>query len=422
MQKPIKGLVVKNNVLNQYTFYKSSVQLKIFAKLITKIRDTPKKEIYTLEIKEILNNFWGTKENYTQLKNVCRKMGQMVEIPKEKGFQFSALFYDINTDEQGQINFEVNPKLKPYLLNISSNFTSYHLKYITKLKSYYSIRLYELLKQYQDNSGGGWWKVTLEKLKEILKIEINQYKKYSHFKNKILLWAQKELALKTDIKFSFEEQKKGRKVDSIIFYILPNDKAILRENEATKKVPKIVPKYTKNESYKILTKKLKIDESFIAEIYKNYDEKRILKNVNYTLKALEKDNIKTSIGGFLREALKNDYANQTTLNSIKKEKRKRELEEENKKAKEEEKMRLLKQEFNHSITQKVEDYILNNKDDLEDYFEKFKEKFSFAIWDEKDIKKAIDTKPLIRNFFINFLSKKILNKKELDFDYFLKNR
>ncbi len=57
MQKPIKGLVVKNNVLNQYTFYKSSVQLKIFAKLITKIRDTPKKEIYTLEIKEILNNF-----------------------------------------------------------------------------------------------------------------------------------------------------------------------------------------------------------------------------------------------------------------------------------------------------------------------------------------------------------------------------
>ena len=114
-------------------------------------------------------------------------MGQMVEIPKEKGFQFSALFYDINTDEQGQISFEVNPKLKPYLLNISSNFTSYHLEHITKLKSYYSIRLYELLKQYQDNSGDGWWKVTLEKLKEILKIEINQYKKYSHFKNKILL-------------------------------------------------------------------------------------------------------------------------------------------------------------------------------------------------------------------------------------------
>ena len=57
MKKPIKGLVVKDNVLNQYTFYKSSVQLKIFAELITKIRNQPQEQIYTLEIKEILNNF-----------------------------------------------------------------------------------------------------------------------------------------------------------------------------------------------------------------------------------------------------------------------------------------------------------------------------------------------------------------------------
>jgi hypothetical protein len=57
MKKPVKGLVVKDNVLNQYTFYKSSVQLKIFAELITKIRDKPQKQIYTLEIKEILSNF-----------------------------------------------------------------------------------------------------------------------------------------------------------------------------------------------------------------------------------------------------------------------------------------------------------------------------------------------------------------------------
>ena len=349
-------------------------------------------------------------------------MMKVVDIPKEKWFLLETLFYRINTSNNGVVDFEVNPNLKPYLLNISKNFSYYHKENIVKLVSNYSIRIYELLKQYQNKTGDGWWKVTIDKLRELLSINDKSYPRYPNFKQKIILVAQKELALKTDIKFSFEEQKKGRKVDSIIFYILPNDKAILGENEVTKKVPKTVPKYTKNESYQILIKKLKIDESFIAEIYENYDEKRILKNANYTLKALEKDNIKTSIGGFLREALKNDYANQTTLNSIKQEKKKRELEEEKKKAREQEKMRLLKQEFNHSITQKVEEYILNNKDDLEGYFEKFKEKFSFAIWDEKDIKKAIETKPLIRNFFINFLSKKILDKKELDFDYFLKNR
>lgn len=310
-------------------------------------------------------------------------MGQMVEIPKEKGFKFSALFYDINTDENGLIEFEVNPNLKPYLLNITNNFTSYDRHKISHLKSFYSIRLYELLKQYQDKTGGGWWKVTLEKLKEILKISEKQYKLYGHLKDKVILIAQKELALKTDIKFSFEEQKKGRKIDVITFYILPNNKATSPQVKPIQTVPKKLPKYTKNESYKILKDTLRIDESFIAEIYKTYDEKRIITNVNYTEKALKKENIKTSVGGFLRKALKNDYASQTSLASIKQEqqeaKEKVNQEKAKIKQKEQEKEKQLKQDFNHFITQKVEEYILANEKGLEPHYEKFKEKFSFVV-------------------------------------------
>jgi hypothetical protein len=57
MQKFKKGLVVKDNALNQYTFYKSPVQLKILAHLITEIRDEPTKTKYTLSIKELLTDF-----------------------------------------------------------------------------------------------------------------------------------------------------------------------------------------------------------------------------------------------------------------------------------------------------------------------------------------------------------------------------
>ena len=60
-------------------------------------------------------------------------------------------------------------------------------------------------------------------------------------------------------------------------------------------------------------------------------------------------------------------------------------------------------------------YILANEKGLEAHYEKFKEKFSFVVWDEKDIKKIIESKPMIRNFFINFLSKRILSKDELGF-------
>ena len=160
---------------------------------------------------------------------------------------------------------------------------------------------------------------------------------------------------------SFEEQKNGRKIEVITFYILANTKASIDQIEPIKIVPKKLPKYTNNGSYKILKNILKIDESFIAEIYQHYDEKQILENAQYTHQALEKENIKTSVGGFLRKALKNDYANQTSLISIKQEqkqaKEKQRLKKAKLKQKEQEKENKLKQDFNHFITQKVEEYI-----------------------------------------------------------------
>ena len=331
-----------------------------------------------------------------------------------------------NTDESWLIDFEVNPNLKPYLLNISKNFTSYHLDHITKLKSYYSIRLYELLKQYQDKTGGWWWKVTLEKLKETLKIKTTQYKFYSHLKNKVILVAQKELAQKTDIKFTFEEQKKGRRVDVLTFYILPNIKPKTEQKETTKKVPEALPKYTKNKGYKVLTQKLKIDEWFIAEIYKNYDENKILNNANHTLRELEKENIKSSIGGFLRKALKNDYASQKSLLTLQEEQReakeKEKLKQQKLKEEKAKKEAKLKQDFQRKITEKVEKYISKNEDNLDNYHNQFKEKFSFVLGSESDIKKAINENSMTKNFFINFLSKKVLDKKELDFEEFLRSR
>jgi len=52
-----KELIVKDNALNQYTFYKSSVQLKIFAQIICDIRKSPDNKIYTIKIRDIFNKF-----------------------------------------------------------------------------------------------------------------------------------------------------------------------------------------------------------------------------------------------------------------------------------------------------------------------------------------------------------------------------
>ncbi|MGR5996212.1 replication initiation protein [Bacillus cereus] len=84
-----------------------------------------------------------------------------------------------------------------------------------KLKSTYSIRIYELLKQYERVKKRT---ITLQTLRYYVDA-IHIYPNYANFKQRILTPVQIELNKNTDISFEFKEIKKGRKVDKIKFYI-----------------------------------------------------------------------------------------------------------------------------------------------------------------------------------------------------------
>ena len=96
------------------------------------------------------------------------------------------------------------------------------------LKSSYSIRIFELLKQYEPLKKR---KIDLEELRKLVgTTEIDQngeiikedYPLYGHFKSRVIVPAQKELKQKTDIYFNFTEIKEGRKVVAIEFEIKEN--------------------------------------------------------------------------------------------------------------------------------------------------------------------------------------------------------
>jgi len=138
---------------------------------------------------------------------------QVNEHKFTKAFFISS--YSIDLAER-TIEFEISQKLKPYLIALKGEFTSYLLSNIPALKSGYSIRIYELLSQYR-LIGKRTFKV--EDLK--LKIGCN-YEKYGHVKSKALNRAATDLENHTDLRFEMEEHKVGRKIDSITFYIFPN--------------------------------------------------------------------------------------------------------------------------------------------------------------------------------------------------------
>ncbi len=126
----------------------------------------------------------------------------------------------------GIISFEFSERLKPYLLQLKKGFTTYKLMNIIRLKSAYSIRLYELLKQYEKLKKRT---LNVDDLKRRLGIG-DEYKQYGHFKKRVILYAQKELKEKTDIQFEFEEKKHWNKVVEIEFRIYPNKIKVEEDN------------------------------------------------------------------------------------------------------------------------------------------------------------------------------------------------
>lgn len=127
--------------------------------------------------------------------------------------------------KRGAIRIRFDPELKPYLLGLKANFTRYELQDAVQLSSAYSIRLYELLKQYE-NTDSKARTFEFAKLRKMLGCA-ERYKLYGDFNRRVLKPAQKELAAKTDIGFTYKVRKSGRRVNWIIFNIKAPKKAFV---------------------------------------------------------------------------------------------------------------------------------------------------------------------------------------------------
>ncbi len=159
-------------------------------------------------------------QNETRLKQFAKKlMSKPLEVPTKDGWIIANWFSDIEYI-RGQAKFKVrfSEKLKPFLLQLKKRFVAYNLRYILPLTSNYSIRIYQLLKEYEKLTKRYF---TVEELQDILQVP-KSYKNYSKFKQGILRVAEKELLEHTDIYFTIEEEKEGRKVSRLIFKIHKN--------------------------------------------------------------------------------------------------------------------------------------------------------------------------------------------------------
>src|SRR5699024_1737519 len=87
---------------------------------------------------------------------------------------------------------------------------------IMKCSSVYGQRFYELLYRFRDT---GWWSVSVDKLREILKLE-DKYQNFSDFRRRVLKQAQRDL-VGTNLSFTWEEIKAdgSRRIERLNFEI-----------------------------------------------------------------------------------------------------------------------------------------------------------------------------------------------------------
>ncbi len=120
-------------------------------------------------------------------------------------------------DDNGvwKVTMTCTPSAMKYIFNIEKlGYLRYQIRCITQISSLYSYILFTYLEYNRFRKS---WEVPLEELKDILNCNAESYIGYKEFNDKILKKCKKELEQKTELRYTYEPVKTGRKVGTIRF-------------------------------------------------------------------------------------------------------------------------------------------------------------------------------------------------------------
>jgi hypothetical protein len=154
------------------------------------------------------------KSAYLNLKNACRALSKnetIVELPGET-ITLNWMSTVRYVEGQGMVELRFTPEIVPFLTQIKQNFTQYKLDSVSKFKSSYSFRLYELINRW----GGREYVVPVLWLRERLLLT-DKYEKMVNFKTFVIDVAVKEINETSNINVRYEQIKRGRNIVAFRF-------------------------------------------------------------------------------------------------------------------------------------------------------------------------------------------------------------
>ena len=297
--------VMANNIIRG----KQSMTLqeaRLIRLLITQIaKDDKDFKTYKVNIQE-LARFLEIPDNnlYRDIRNICQSlMSRTIKIQNGNQWKIFQWLQLAEYDGHGTITLMLSNQIAPYLLQLNAWFTQYQLKNILVMKSFYSIRLYELLKLTvgEDRRKKIEYTFSIQYLREYLECE-HKFKQIGQFKDKILDIAVRDISEYSEYNCRYEGKKTGRSITDIIFYLeLKEQKQEKKEEGEREKEQKeldlddlidqlreIINEKLKTKEYKAILEAANNNIELIQEKYELSKKQQKIENlVGWLIKAIE---------------------------------------------------------------------------------------------------------------------------------------
>jgi len=218
--KPLNSdrFVVKSNDLVEARYRLSLQESHVVLWLLTQIRhDDEDFKMHSMKVVDFANMVGVKSENqYKELQKIIvtlmKRVLKIFDPQKNETIQVSWLSLAKYHHKTGYISLRFDPALKPYLLQLKSQFTKINLVDTMKFKSIYAVRIFELLVQYLSI---GKREISIDDLRSFCGIEDEEYYNYFDLKRKVINAAKTEINAKTDYEVDYEEIKTSRKVTDL---------------------------------------------------------------------------------------------------------------------------------------------------------------------------------------------------------------
>lgn len=166
-------------------------------------------------------------QSYVDIKKGCHELMKTIittRNQKEKSTEMCVVVSWMKYhDNEGWLEATFTQWIAPYLHSLSGKkgYTSIRIDEAVKFKRFYTIRLYELLMQWEST---GKRYIKIESLRQVFQIENSKYVKFGAFRKYVLEPSIYEINEKTSWDVSWEAVKTGRKITSISFsFSFPKD-------------------------------------------------------------------------------------------------------------------------------------------------------------------------------------------------------